>query len=585
MAFFFMDGSVNLLEKSNLIDYYSNLLSFDEIKSLIHDFEVHGEKVFNQLKVDFAIVFTLNGSFYLLRDSFGNTPLYYTVHDNKIYYSIKLINLVNQPFYKKQINPIELNYYFKSSNTNYGYNDQTIWKGIYSVLPGQVLSIDYHLKKNNVNFFKLSTGNQAKNNVFESFREVFKKSILKNIHQSNNVSSSLSGGIDSSSITSMLQKLSKDKINTIELRTPFEIGKERNYAQEVVDMWSTNHTILSNYPNFYDSEVLSCEITGSPSYSLLTAGRMLGIINIMKELKSDTYYMGEGGDQVLGLQREYLDELIEKANFQELKVALLKALGIKGISNIELHNVPYASYFLKSTLKDLIIEKKIFKIILFLRHFYNITILSNYIKKYLNKKHLIEVDNSIVLEDLLNQDIRGVNDNSKNHLELLKPDNLINFNYIKNIFSWESIKLKEQNFLIGQNYGIKFIYPFYDKGVLDFISSADKKLNFGDGLGRNIIRQSMKGIMPDSIVRRNSKTFFSPFLHQVFWDLNSNSDSNFPKNHLIWNYIDYTSFKKIERLVKNSNYFDFSLSGEFNSYLITSLKVYYFGIWLDVHFK
>jgi asparagine synthase (glutamine-hydrolysing) len=53
--------------------------------------------------------------------------------------------------------------------------------------------------------------------------------------------------------------------------------------------------------------------------------------------------------------------------------------------------------------------------------------------------------------------------------------------------------------------GIDWRYPFYDRRIIDFMLSLPPRLSFRDGYSRCILRQSMKGMLPEPVRRRITK--------------------------------------------------------------------------------
>ena len=238
----------NYLELKKIILNKSKTLiefkSHSDSEVLVNAFAVLGfRETLNTINGQFSICLydkKLN-KFYLARDRFGEKPLYYGFIDSSFVFAseLKAINLF--PNFKKKISDIALNYYLKFMNVP---NELSIYENIYKVLPCQVIEIDLNnLKHNNyrniiqkykywniISESKIFSKNEriSKNEIYELTENYLRKSISEQSYADVPIGSFLSGGTDSSLITSLYQTQSKNKINT------FTIGFENNKFDESI---------------------------------------------------------------------------------------------------------------------------------------------------------------------------------------------------------------------------------------------------------------------------------------------------------------------------------------------------------------
>ena len=146
-------------------------------------------------------------------------------------------------------------------NSNWWAN--SIREGIYQIQPGELLEIKFSYNPKNMNFSDLKKYKwfdsknlfivNEKNKYKES--EVLKKTEDLIINSINNQSLSkvpigtfLSGGIDSTLITALLQKNSNQSINSFTISLPDNSSKnfnEGHYAKKIAKHLGTNHTEIN----------------------------------------------------------------------------------------------------------------------------------------------------------------------------------------------------------------------------------------------------------------------------------------------------------------------------------------------------
>ena len=160
------------------------------------------------------ILIKKNNQLVLVRDTFGIKPIFYYLKSNKLIISSEIKSI------KKIIRNQEINYNFIYNylvNNNYCNNDETIFKDIKSVEPGNILTINQETFS--IKFEKFVTINTNKKNVldtnevFEKFETLFKKAIQRCEVSDNHINygTFISGGLDSSLVSLYSQKYNKKK--------------------------------------------------------------------------------------------------------------------------------------------------------------------------------------------------------------------------------------------------------------------------------------------------------------------------------------------------------------------------------------
>ena len=182
---------------------------------------------------------------YLVRDRFGEKPLYYQYENNKFLFASEL----------KAFQPNALNNVIDETALNlflslcYIPAPYTIYKGIKKMVPGHYFEINIndgcivdHQYYDVRNEFKSTISDRKKSS--ESIRNLLIDSVKKRMISDVPMGAFLSGGIDSSIVCCLMSKLSKQPINT------FSIGfKEKDYDETQRALIVANH-IHSNHTQF-----------------------------------------------------------------------------------------------------------------------------------------------------------------------------------------------------------------------------------------------------------------------------------------------------------------------------------------------
>ncbi|MBI5144005.1 MAG: asparagine synthase (glutamine-hydrolyzing) [Candidatus Omnitrophica bacterium] len=229
---------------------------------VVHAYEEYGEdcvKLFNGMFA-FAIWDAKNEKLFLARDRFGKKPLYYAIFDNQFIFGSELKAILKHPSVRKEI---DLNALSKYLAYEYIPSPYSIFKNIRKLEPGSRLTLEngsYRVGR----YWDLGFSHPDKFDLIESeskLTALLKESVKRRLISDVPLGVFLSGGVDSSSVVSMMAELMDPK----EIKT-FSIGfKERSYnelsdARRVADYFGTDHheeilnptTMLEIFPTILD---------------------------------------------------------------------------------------------------------------------------------------------------------------------------------------------------------------------------------------------------------------------------------------------------------------------------------------------
>ena len=179
---------------------------------------------------------------YLIRDRFGVKPLYYTFQEKTLFFSSELKSFTNL---SQVTTEIDFERYIEYLGFQFVPGDNTIFKNIYRVPPGSYLKVNDE-RHRVVKYYNLPTPSSFTHKKQTSFHEEnIKERLLESLSyrliSDVPIGVLLSGGLDSSSLVSLLSSIGEKNIKT------FSVGfgtqsDELEYARIVADKFKTQHT-------------------------------------------------------------------------------------------------------------------------------------------------------------------------------------------------------------------------------------------------------------------------------------------------------------------------------------------------------
>lgn len=271
---------------------------------LIHGYEQWGiDGLLKRINGMFAFcIYDKNSkTIYLARDPIGKKPLYYYKNrgylafssETKAFFRLKDFNfsLDNEMFKLWMGFPYLPN------------NNRTIMEKIYKIPPGSYAKIDFNNSLLIKKYWSI-TDTQEKMDFDEAKEELealLIDAVNKRLIADVPIGILLSGGLDSSLITALASKHSKDKVRTINISFPNSGINERQYAEEVASYCKTEHISLSlNISDIYNE--LKNNISIYDDLSTADSG-LFSTYLLSKKIRENgikVVLVGEGADEIMG---------------------------------------------------------------------------------------------------------------------------------------------------------------------------------------------------------------------------------------------------------------------------------------------
>ncbi len=463
----------NFIElKKILIEKNYQFKSKSDTEVILAAYDFWGEKSFNLFNGMWGlIIYDLKkNKLVACRDRYGVKPLYYRKIKDSYYFASE----IKQLLILHNENKINKDKLFNFLNNDLScYDHETFIKSIYQVKPGHYINIDPNkltFKQKKWYNFKKKILNQE--SYKKQISNIFKNSINFRLRSDVNVGVSLSGGIDSSTIASIIANLDKKLIKktyTFSSRSR-DKNDEYEYVKEFNKMYNfKNIAIDLKFKNFKKNFLKIVKQHDNP-ISNLSIFSEWEVFRKMKSKNIKVNIDGHGADEQLC-----------------------------GYEN-------YFSLYLLECLKKM-------NIFLFLK-FYRDIFISNVRNKF---SFIIKITLNLLpdnfldyLKDITNQKIKKkwINLNYKNFEKPSFHSNLVlNQNFLQ-FFKTSLPKQLNWSDINSMSHSIETRSPFLDFNFVESVLPLPMNKKINNIKSKYILRELFKPLIPKKIYERNFKVGF-----------------------------------------------------------------------------
>lgn len=291
----------------NYKEFYPELKSngFDirttsDTEVLMKLFQLHGLKMLNRLNgmFAFAIWDKLEKKLTLVRDRMGVKPLYYSFHNETLYFASEQKALFTAGVPLKMAQDGLEEYIFN----RFVAGENTLYQNIKKVLPGHIMTIQEGGKTTSEKWWNLKKEIQNQpeiKNPVEWFRETFDDSVKMRMISDVPVGVLLSGGLDSSSVLASLHQQKYKDIQTFNMGFKEKEHNESHLAKMMAEKFNYGfHTMQLEDENLYDKLIRSTYFQDEPIMHL--SEPHLFAVSQMAKPSVKVLLSGEGADELMG---------------------------------------------------------------------------------------------------------------------------------------------------------------------------------------------------------------------------------------------------------------------------------------------
>jgi asparagine synthase (glutamine-hydrolysing) len=273
----------------------------------------------------------------LALDRFSIKPLYWCEHGGVFLFGSELKSLAAHPAFRNDIDRGALAGFMR-----YGYvpGVRTIYAGVHKVEPGTVMTWRPNMGVNVTRYWDMrevanrgltNADTRSEGELVEALDDVLRAAVKCRMVSDVPMGAFLSGGIDSSTITALMQDQSKVPIRTFSIGFSERGYDESGYAREVARHLGTDHTellvtekeaqeVILKLPSLYDEPF--ADSSQIPTY----------LVSALARASVTVALSGDGGDEMFGgYNRHVLAQRISQV-FAAVPYSVRKGLGFLAAS-------------------------------------------------------------------------------------------------------------------------------------------------------------------------------------------------------------------------------------------------------------
>ncbi|MDO5661221.1 MAG: asparagine synthase (glutamine-hydrolyzing) [Brachybacterium sp.] len=418
----------------------------------------------------------------VVRDHFGIKPVYYWSDESadtgpRVLFASEIKSLLAADVFPAEADDSAVYRYLKHRIHDDG--EQTFFRGIRRLLPGQMLQVDadgvrvetFTALQDELRALAAQPGRPYSEEVVSEYRERFEESVRLRLQSEVPVGTSLSGGLDSSAVAAVIARHLREqgeadgyeavgsRQNTFSAVFPKSINDEEHYVDALLEKYEeriTAHKIRPDAQLFLDDLV---DFVRTQEEPIISTGPYAQYA-VMREASQHVTVLldGQGADEMMAGYNPYfyvyLRQLRRQRRFGELAREMAASRDIMA--------------------------------------------------KLWRSKFSGRAD--VGTDAVLNSTFVAENAGTTGHRS---PQDDLKARLLDDTFRSSLPSLLRYEDKNTMRFSIEGRVPFVDKELMKFLFSLDESAILHDGWNKRILRESMTGILPDMISRRRNKIGFT----------------------------------------------------------------------------
>jgi asparagine synthase (glutamine-hydrolysing) len=502
------DGSLWIVYNGEIFNYIElneelinkghKFKTYCDTEVVLHMYEEYGSEALQYLNGQFAFAIwdSRKKECFFARDRVGIRPLFYSEVNGTLVFGSEIKSLFEFPGIRRVFSPESLKEIFTFWTT---LSPNTLFEGVYELPPGH-----YAFYKNNrleiqkywsLRFATISTKFKGTlGDALDQFRYLLSDSVALRLRSDVPVAAYLSGGLDSSAVTSILKKISPGHLNTFSIGFVDDVFDETKYQHEVSQYFQTNHKSIvcsgADIAEWFPKVVWHSEI------SLLRSAPapMMGLSKLVRLHGIKVIITGEGADEAFAGYYIFKETLIRQFWARQpqsrMRPLLLKRL-YPHHSSVSLSSPAILRMFFGYKLEAT--DSPVYSHLLRWQNTSNIqkhftSELNEYLKDYCPVEHYAE---------RIRKEVEGISSLAKAQMietNVFMPGYLL---------SSQGDRMTMANSVEGR-------YPFLDYRLLEFAASLPDEFKLKGMNEKFLLKELMKDELPQSVINRHKQAYRAP---------------------------------------------------------------------------
>ena len=499
------DGSLKIVfngEIYNHADYRSELqaqghvfASRSDTETIVHLYEQHGSHCVDFLRGMFAFAIWNRRSkeLFLARDRLGVKPLYY-VHtaDGCLYFASEIKALLASGAVRATLNAVALPDYFANRAT---MDNQTLFEGVQRLPPGH--SLRWQDGRIDINRFwdvdprrVVVNSNRSDKDFVDEWRDLFRASVKLRLMSDVPLGMFLSGGIDSSAIAAMMSTMVGEPIKTFSVAFDVPEANELPFARDVARAFHTDHHEVLVQPRDFIA-ALPHLVWHEDEPIAHSASVPLYFVSQLAQRYVKVVLTGEGSDELLGGYGRYRTTLLN----------LRAGLAYERVTNDAVRRAVRAAAGFLATKT---VRRKLPRTFLWQPATVDALYLDNF--AVFPKQMQSEMYTQTMHERLRQQDPYA---GMRSFFDAFPEASLLRRMLYTDLKTYLHELLMKQD-QMSMAASIESRVPFLDHRLVEFSTALPDRMKIHGWTTKRVLREAMRGILPDSILRRPKMGFPVP---------------------------------------------------------------------------
>lgn len=507
------DGSVWVVFNGEIFNYIElrrdleaaghRFYTHSDTEVIVHLYEQHGDDFVQHLNGQFAIALwdKRRQRLLLTRDRPGIHPLFYCQHQGQVFFASEIKSLIAGTGQTPRLNAQALDQLFTFWSV---VPPQTLFQGIETLEPGQILCVERgKISKRWYWQWDLSTPEPYRPDreaaLAEELRALLLDATLLRLRSDVPVGAYLSGGLDSSVITSLIHSQSDVALRTFSITFPGSELDESTHQRAMIDYLGAEHSSVTCNPGDIAGRFVKA-IWHTEAPILRTAPVPMGMLSeLVRQQGFKVVLTGEGSDEVLGgydiFKEAKIRQFWARQPASQLRPLLLKRL------------YPYLDTSQKQAQS-------------YLQSFFGMALEQPGLSYF---SHLPRWDTTakckLFFSDALQAELR---DNVYDSIAATFPAGLGRWHpfnrgqYIESKSLMAGYLLSSQGDRMLMMNSVEGRFPFLDHRVIEFANRLDPRLKMKVLNEKYLLKRAMRELVPEGIVKRYKQPYRAPDIDSFF---------------------------------------------------------------------
>ena len=514
-----------------------NLYTKSDTEVIVHLYEDYGLNCLNYLNGQFAFALwdRNNERLFIARDRVGIRPLFYTFVNDSLIFASEIKSLFADKRVKREIDPFALDQIFTFWMT---IPPKTAFKDIFELPAGHYMTIkngNFKIEKYWDLDFTQDTAVKTEAEYAEELKALLIDSTRLQLRADVPVGAYLSGGIDSSVITTLIKKYTNTPLRTFSVTFSDKRYDESLYQRQMIEYLDTDHSnIQCTYSDI--GRIFPEVIWHTEKPIIRTAPAPLFLLSkLVRDCGYKVVLTGEGSDEILAgydiFKETKVRRFLERYPDSKFRPLIMKRL-YPYLENSPVRSLKYAEAFFKVDTDG------------YPPQFYS------HIPRWATTEKT-----KIFFSDRLKEDLKGYKSTDELslflHDDFGKYDCLSQAQYIEAKTLLPGYILSSQGDRVAMAHSIEGRFPFLDHRVIEFCCKLPPNIRMNVLQEKYILKESMKDLLPLSITERTKQPYMAPDSKSFF----SGENLGYIEELLSENYLQITEYfdpATVSNLIKKS---------------------------------